>query len=248
MLQLAETSSLARRLARQEGARSRLGDAILFDLDGTLIDSAPDLADAIDGMLASFELPPAGEDRVRHWVGHGARALVLRALQFAVGSTSLALDAGLEQRAHREFERHYAVGCTRRTGLYPGALELLGALSASGIPMALVTNKPVAFTHQIVTAFGLGAYFPVILGGDSLPERKPHPAPIRQACEALGVSPDASLIIGDSVNDVEAARAAGAPVLCVTYGYNHGEPIAKARPDGLVDSLHELVYYAGNTA
>lgn len=211
---------------------------VVFDLDGTLIDSVPDLARAVDTALVAQRLPPAGEAKVRDWVGNGARKLVERALADALGAAEAArrLDG-----AHREFLTAYAQAPCVDTTLYPGAREALEGLKARGMRLALVTNKPHAFIAPILQALALDGLFEVTLGGDSLPAKKPDPAPLLHVAETLGVAPQAALMVGDSRHDIEAGRRAGFRTLAVPYGYNHGEPVADAGPDGLVESLIELV-------
>ena len=211
---------------------------IAFDLDGTLIDSVPDLAAAVDAMLADLGLPPAGEAKVRDWVGNGSRKLVERALAHAGDGAGEAAD---QEGAHERFLRHYAATPCARTRLYPGVREALTALKAQGFTLALITNKPEAFIAPILSALSLQAYFAMAVGGDSLPRKKPDPLPLTHVAERLGVAPGAALMVGDSRHDVEAGRRAGFRTLAVPYGYNHGEPVSLAGPDGEVESLAELV-------
>nr|WP_136066751.1 phosphoglycolate phosphatase [Halomonas sp. EAR18] len=211
---------------------------VVFDLDGTLIDSVPDLTRAVDSVLAAQRLPPAGEARVRDWVGNGARKLVERALTDALGAAEA--SRRLED-AHRDFLAAYAEAPCVATRLYPGAREALEGLKARGMRLALVTNKPHAFIAPILEALALDGLFDMTLGGDSLASKKPDPAPLLHVAEALGVAPQAALMVGDSRHDIEAGRRAGFRTLAVPYGYNHGEPVADAGPDGLVESLTELV-------
>lgn len=231
-------------------------ELVAFDLDGTLIDSVPDLAIAVDAALAELGLPAAGEARVRDWVGNGSRVLMARALQFAThgleppprpapGASprepSSGDDSALLERAHQAFLEHYGRDPGAHTRLYPGARECLDALHGRGLPMALVTNKPQAFIAPILAGFGLERHFTLCLGGDSLPEKKPDPAPLRHVAVHLGVPPAACLMIGDSRHDIAAGKAAGFRTLAVPYGYNHGEPVRDSGPDGVVESLAELV-------
>jgi phosphoglycolate phosphatase len=211
--------------------------ALLFDLDGTLLDSLPDLATAIDRMLLELELAPAGVERVHGWIGDGARQLVREALQFAQSETS---DAALDT-ALSIYQRHYADCCTDNSQLFAGVLLALEQWRAAGVAMACVTNKGAAFTEPLITHFRLRELLPVIVSGDTLPQRKPDPAPLLFACEQLQVAPARALMIGDSRNDVRAARAAGMSVVCVDYGYNHGRSIAAEQPDLIVSSFLELL-------
>lgn len=211
---------------------------ISFDLDGTLVDSVPDLAAAVDASLVELGLPPAGEVRVRDWVGNGSWKLVERALTFAQGRMP-----GEEAlvRSHEAFLSHYGRDPCSRTRLYPGVREALDALQAGDRILSLVTNKPFAFIRPILAQFGLERHFSLCLGGDSLPQKKPDPAPLLHLAAHFDLPPSACLMVGDSRHDIDAGRAAGFRTLAVPYGYNHGEPVRNSRPDALVDSLAELV-------
>src|SRR5690606_8681828 len=199
--------------------------ALLFDLDGTLLDSAPDLAQAVDRMLIDLKFSAAGETLVRQWVGNGSRMLVRRALAFATENRPLN-DSAVEA-AQQLFFTHYENCLTDRSRLYDGVMEAVTYWHELGIRCACVTNKPARFTEPLLDHFGLRALMPVAISGDSLPVRKPDPAPLLEACRQLGVAAANSVMIGDSRNDVLAARSAGMPVVCVTYGYNYGRPIAE---------------------
>ncbi|MGC3872441.1 phosphoglycolate phosphatase [Halomonas sp. GXIMD04776] len=211
---------------------------VAFDLDGTLIDSVPDLAAAVDAMLIERELSPAGEARVRDWVGNGSHKLVERALEYATGSppNEQAVDS-----AHDSFLEHYGRASCVHTRVYPGVNEALSALNERGLVLVVITNKPHAFVAPILDALGLAGYFGLTLGGDSLPQKKPDPAPLLHVAKHYGISPGECLMIGDSRHDIEAGRRAGFHTLAVPYGYNHGEPITDSQPDGIVESLRELV-------
>jgi len=211
---------------------------VMFDLDGTLIDSVPDLAEAVDRMLAELERPPAGVEKVRDWVGNGARVLVRRAL--AGGLDHAAVGEAETEEALARFLDIYA-DCHNLTVLYPGVHELLEALSTAAVELAVVTNKPERFVAPLLEQVGLGGYFRWIIGGDTLPQQKPDPAALLQVMRLAGVEASQSLFIGDSRNDVLAARAAAVPCIAVSYGYNHGRPIAEERPSLVVDSLAELL-------
>ncbi|MCE8018288.1 phosphoglycolate phosphatase [Halomonas sp. MCCC 1A17488] len=211
---------------------------VTFDLDGTLVDSVPDLAVAVDAALDALGLPPAGEARVRDWVGNGSLKLMERALAHAAGGLP---GEALLARAHADFLEHYGRDPGSRTRLYPGVREALDGLRGGGWVLTLVTNKPFAFIRPILAQFGLEDHFALCLGGDSLPQKKPDPAPLLHVAAQFGLSPSACLMVGDSRHDVAAGRAAGFRTLAVPYGYNHGEPVRDSRPDALVDSLAELV-------
>lgn len=215
--------------------------AVLFDLDGTLVDSVPDLARAVDQMLEALGRSAAGVDSVRQWVGNGADMLVKRALSGDMAGLLDGDDAELFPVARDLFFGAYAQANGRNSQIYAGVQVALDRYREAGMPMAVVTNKPAAFTDQLLTQLGLAGYFSVVVAGDTLAEKKPSPAPLLYACEKLGSEPASSLMVGDSSVDVAAARAAGCAVVCVSYGYNKGAPIAEAGADRVIDSLAELI-------
>ena len=197
---------------------------VMFDLDGTLIDSVPDLAEAVDRMLVEMGRAPAGVEKVRDWVGNGARVLVRRAL--AGGLDHAAVGEAETEEALARFLDIYA-DCHHLTALYPGVHELLEALSTAAVELAVVTNKPERFVAPLLEQVGLGGYFRWIIGGDTLPQQKPDPAALLQVMRLAGVEAAQALFVGDSRNDVLAARAAGVPCIAVSYGYNHGRPLPR---------------------
>ncbi len=209
--------------------------ALLFDLDGTLIDTVPDIADAVDRALLDLSLPPAGLARVRAWVGNGAAKLLERALRHAGVSPE-----EMSVRALDLFLRHYGDEFTARSELYEGVADTLDRLAARGLRLAVCTNKPSAFVAPLLRHFHIDRYFTLSVGADDLPQRKPHPAPLLHLAAAFGLKPGECLMVGDSSNDVEAARAADMPVIGVSYGYNHGVPITDSRPDAVVDRFAQL--------
>ncbi len=211
---------------------------VMFDLDGTLVDSVPDLATAVDRMLVELGREPAGVERVRQWVGNGARVLVRRALAGGLGHS--AVGEAESDEALARFLDIYA-DCHELITLYPGVHELLEALSTAAVELAVVTNKPERFVAPLLEQVGLGGYFRWIIGGDTLPQQKPDPAALLQVMRLAGVTAAQSLFVGDSRNDVLAARAAGVPCVAVSYGYNHGRPIAEEEPQLVVDSMAELL-------
>lgn len=208
-----------------------------FDLDGTLVDSAPDLAWCVDRTMPRFGIPPRGEALVRDWVGDGVQRLVERAL---TGEPDAAADPEVLRDACAVFLELYSVHGRDRSRVYPGVREGLAALRGHGAVLACITNKPHAPAVDLLAHLGLLDSFALVLGGDSLPHRKPDPLPLRHACSELGVAVERSVFVGDSANDVAAARAAGMRVACVSYGYNHGRDISEAAPDAVVDSLEGL--------
>ncbi|MEH6627213.1 MAG: phosphoglycolate phosphatase [Motiliproteus sp.] len=213
---------------------------VLFDLDGTLIDSVPSLALAIDRMLESLGRAPVGELQVRQWVGNGAAVLVKRALSDSI-VVDESLDGALVERALEGFLAAYSQCSSQGTLVYAGVKPFLEALSQRRIPMAVVTNKPLQFVPSILRELQLDGYFQLLVGGDCLTHKKPHPEPLLHAAKHFQVDPQRALMVGDSCNDVKAARRALFPVACVNYGYNHGAPIADSKPDWVVDSLMELL-------
>lgn len=212
-------------------------EMILIDVDGTLVDSVPDLAWCVDEMMKQLDMPARGEARVRDWVGNGVERLVRRAL---IGQLDGEPDEVLFERAYPIFLELYAGNTAKRSVLYPGIREGLNYLKASGYKLGCVTNKATRFTEPLLRDLGVAAYFPIIISGDTLPQSKPDPAPLLHAAEFFGVTPAQSLMVGDSVSDVKAARAAGFQIVCMTYGYNHGEDIRASDPDAVLDSLVEI--------
>jgi phosphoglycolate phosphatase len=218
--------------------------AVLFDLDGTLLDTAPDLALAANAMLAELGRPAVSLDDVMRYIGKGIPRLIERLL---TGSLDRRADEPLFAAARASFERHYAVAKGGAARFYPGVMEGLRAFGAMGLPRACVTNKNGQFTGSLLERTGLAAHFELVVSGDTLARKKPDPMQLLHACERFGVAPAAALMIGDSMNDAEAARAAGCQVWCVTYGYNEGRAPETIDCDRLVASLDEaagLVYAA----
>ena len=210
---------------------------IAFDLDGTLVDSAPDIAYAVDQMLLRLGLEPQGEERVRCWVGRGMAMLVRRAL---TGSLWPLEDPPQMAEAQAIFMAIYQEHLAERTTLYEGALPCLEALRVEAIPLALITNKPARFTHALVKAMGLEGFFEVIASGDDFAHQKPHPGPLLKTADRLRVDPDKSLMVGDSQADAEAARRAGFMLALVPYGYHGGEGVMRFEPDLLLETLEHL--------
>ncbi|MGH8508363.1 MAG: phosphoglycolate phosphatase [Gammaproteobacteria bacterium] len=213
-------------------------ELVVLDLDGTLVDSAPDLAYSIDTMLIQLGLPPQGEARVRTWIGSGAERLVKRAL--TAGLTAEPEEA-LFQTAVALFSDIYGQNTCRRSRLYPGVREGLDYLLATNRTLGCVTNKRMRFTQPLLKSLGIFESFAVVVAGDSLAAKKPDPLPLLHVANATGIVLEKCLMIGDSFNDVAAARAAGFSVFCVHYGYNNGKDIADTRPDAIINSLAELV-------
>jgi phosphoglycolate phosphatase len=208
--------------------------AVLFDLDGTLVDSARDLREAVNVLLVEEGRRNLSLDEVKSMIGDGAAKLVERAV-LATGGEGPGLP-GLVTRFLDIYEAH----ATGYTQAYPGARETLEGLKRAGLRMAVVTNKPHEPTLAILTALSLDGFFDAVVGGDTLPERKPHPAPILRALALLGTEPSEALMVGDNYHDVQAARAAGVKAFAVTYGYSH-KPHGELGADRLIDALPELL-------
>ncbi|MCX7165442.1 MAG: phosphoglycolate phosphatase [Rhodocyclales bacterium] len=205
--------------------------SVTIDLDGTLLDTVPDLAAAANAMLRELGRPEYPIDTIAAFIGRGIPKLVARCLPD--------LEADAVEQAQAVFRRHYAVENGRRSRLFPGVLEGLQAFRAAGLPMAVITNKAAAFTEPLLVATQLDSWFEFAVSGDSLPEKKPHPMPLLHACERMGTVPAENLHIGDSRHDAAAARAAGCPVFLVPYGYNEGEDVQGIDCDAIVTSLVE---------
>lgn len=211
---------------------------VMFDLDGTLMDSVPDLAAAVDKMLMLLGREPAGIERVRDWVGNGSRVLVRRALAGQLDHDGVADE--LADEALALFMQAYAGG-HELTAVYPGVRDCLDWLRERRVKLAIITNKPAQFIEPLLEEKGLAGYFDWLVGGDTLPQQKPDPAALFWVMDKAGVAPSESLFVGDSRNDVRAAKAATVRCVALTYGYNHGEPIADEQPALVLDDLRELV-------
>ncbi len=210
-------------------------NAAIVDLDGTMVDTVGDFEQALARTLAEFSLPPVDRAFIARTVGRGSMHLLTRTLAHVGGAPEL-LDA-----AWAHYQRHYADVNGRHADVYPGVREGLAAMRARGWKLACVTNKPRAFALALLEAKGLRPLFDEVFGGDSFERHKPDPLPLLKTCEALGTTPARTLMVGDSSNDAQAARAAGCPVVLVSYGYNHGEPVADSQPDLIVDRLDQLL-------
>ncbi|WP_447555865.1 phosphoglycolate phosphatase [Vreelandella sp. EE22] len=211
---------------------------IAFDLDGTLIDSVPDLAVGVQKALAEVELPGPEEVLVRDWVGNGAPKLIERALTWALSKPP---EPTLVYTAFNAFLRHYGEAPHARTRLYDGVKEALDALEQAGFVLVLITNKPERFIAPILEHFELYAHFALCIGGDTLSEKKPSGLPLLHAAEVLGIAPSACVMVGDSKHDIQAGQAAGFSTVALPYGYNHNEPVEASHPDVCIDSLAALV-------
>ncbi len=210
---------------------------ILIDLDGTLIDSVPDLAFCVDAMMTELGLPVRGEAAVRNWVGNGVERLVQRALCNDLDGQP---DTPLFERALPVFMRLYQENTSQRSCLYAGVREGLDLLHAQEYRLGCVTNKAERFTLPLLRDKGILDHFELVVSGDTLEKKKPDPMPLLYAAERFGVAPADSLMVGDSRSDVKAARAAGFRIVCMTYGYNHGADIREENPDVVLDRLDQL--------
>lgn len=210
---------------------------ILIDVDGTLVDSVPDLAFCVDEMMQRLRRPTHGEDKVRNWVGNGVERLVRRAL---IGRLHGEPDEAEFAQAYPIFLELYADNTSKRSVLYPGVREGLNYLKAAGYRLGCVTNKAAQFTIPLLQALGIYDDFEIVISGDTLPKKKPDPMPLLHGADHFGVNPADALMIGDSQSDVKAARAAGFQIVCMSYGYNHGEDIHDYHPDAVIDSMGEI--------
>ncbi|KAA8996365.1 phosphoglycolate phosphatase [Affinibrenneria salicis] len=217
--------------------------ALAFDLDGTLVDSAPGLAAALDMALQAQFLPAAGEALVSTWIGNGADILVERALRWANADITPARLA--ETRA--QFDQFYARTVEAGSKLFPQVEETLAQLARQGFPLGIVTNKPTPFVAPLLESLGISAYFSLIIGGDDVVVKKPHPAPLYLVLGKLGLRAGELLFVGDSRNDIQAAQAAGCVSAGLTYGYNYGEAIALSHPDYILERFADILPLTGRS-
>ena len=207
--------------------------AIVIDLDGTLLHTAPELAESANSMLRDMGRAPVSQDLLMSYIGNGIHWLVKGAL---TGDMHAEPDAALFDEALPIFEKHYTeLACDSRP--FPGVIEGLDAMKAAGFRLGCITNKVMRYTDPILKASGLAPYFDIVLAGDTLPEKKPHPLPLLHAAQFFGVAIEQLLLVGDSLSDAQAARAAGCPIVCVPYGYNHGEPVETLNVDAVIPDL-----------
>jgi len=223
--------------------------AAMIDLDGTLVDTLGDFEAALNRMLADLDLPAITRSLVERTVGKGSEHLIRSvlahqlALPEVVNAKRLCQNTTadvLYQPAWQRYQHHYAKLNGQLSQVYPGVLEGLQNMQQAGWRLACLTNKPLAFAQDLLKAKALDGYFSHVFGGDSFERKKPDPMPLLKTCEALGTQPAQTLMVGDSSNDAQAAHAAGCPVVLVTYGYNHGEPIRAVKAHAWVDSLADI--------
>ncbi|MBA2352459.1 MAG: phosphoglycolate phosphatase [Burkholderiales bacterium] len=212
--------------------------AISIDLDGTLLETAPDLAVAANRMLKEIGRPPIAVEIIKDYVGNGIVRFVKRTL---TGGMESEPDDELFLRALPVFEKHYAQALSLTTQPYPGVVEGLRAMHAQGFRLTCLTNKASTFSVPLLRDTGLLPFFEFVVSGDTLPRKKPDPMPLQYSCEKLGVPANNFLLIGDSANDTLAARAAGCPVFCVPYGYNGGNDVRALAPDAVIASLTDAL-------
>ena len=208
--------------------------AAIVDLDGTMIDTLGDFVVALNCMLDDLRLPGIDRAAIGRMIGKGSEHLVRSALAHSGGAPQLypaAWDA---------YQHHYLAINGQHADVYPGVVEGLTLLKSCGLKLACLTNKPTNFALPLLAAKGLDGFFSVVFGGDAFERKKPDPLPLLKTCEALGTLPARTLMVGDSSNDARAARAAGCPVVLVSYGYNHGEPVAAVGADRVIARLDQL--------
>jgi phosphoglycolate phosphatase len=211
--------------------------AILIDLDGTLLHTAPELVASANRMLLDLGRPAVSQDLLTSYIGNGVSWLVKRAL---TGDMHAEPDANLYEQALPIFEQHYNE-LLLQSKPFEGVIAGLDAMKAAGFHLGCITNKVKRYTEPLLEGLGLAHYFEIVLSGDSLPEKKPHPLPLLHAAKFFGVPVEQVLLIGDSLNDSVAARAAGCPIVCVPYGYNHGEPVDRLDLDAVINTLPDVM-------
>lgn len=220
-------------------------EAAIIDLDGTMVDTLGDFVVALNRMLQDLRLPGVERALVERLVGKGSEHLIRSVLAHALArpgedAAKTGETEALFASAWARYQKHYLDINGLHSAVFPGVVAGLEALKARGWKLACLTNKPTAFARPLLAAKGLDGYFSAVFGGDAFERKKPDPLPLQKTCEALGTVPARTLMVGDSSNDAQAARAAGCPVILVTYGYNHGEPVRLVDADGWVDSLEAL--------
>ncbi|MBP8204235.1 MAG: phosphoglycolate phosphatase [Giesbergeria sp.] len=216
-------------------------DAAIIDLDGTMVDTLGDFAQALGRMLDDLALPGIERTHIERMVGKGSEHLIKSVLHHVLAQAGKAPAAinteAIYPQAWARYQHHYLAINGQYAQVYPGVPEGLHALRSAGLRLACLTNKPTAFALPLLRAKGLDGFFDQVFGGDAFERKKPDPLPLVKTCAALGSAPARTLMVGDSSNDAQAARAAGCPVVLVTYGYNHGQPATDVDADGWVESL-----------
>ena len=207
--------------------------AIVIDLDGTLLHTAPELAEAANRMLRDMGRPAVSQDLLMSYIGNGIHWLVKRAL---TGDMHAEPDAALFDKALPVFEKHYTE-LLLESKPFPNVVKGLDAMKAAGFRLGCITNKVERYTNPLLKGIGMAKYFDIVLAGDTLPEKKPHPLPLLHAAKFFACAIEQLLLVGDSLSDAQAARAAGCPIICVPYGYNHGEPVETLNVDAVIPDL-----------
>ena len=215
---------------------------VMFDLDGTLIETAPEIADATNDTLAQFGLPAVTQQQVNDWIGHGTQTLLVQALAATQGISQEAVRAAASfADISFAFVQHYGLRCGTRSHLYPYVREVLHILKGQGVKLAVVTNKEQRYTQVVLDAHQLAPLFDRVISGDTFTTKKPTPVGIEACLSQFGVARERALFVGDSSIDVATARNAGVPVWVLPYGYNMGEPIESCQPDRVVADFSALV-------
>ncbi len=218
-------------------------EAVIVDLDGTMVDTLNDFVAALNLMLADLSLASVDRRVVEPMVGKGSEHLIQSVLTHVFKSHPAPVAStsdSLFEAAWTSYQGHYLAINGRYSQVYPGVIDGLQRMQDRGLKLACLTNKPLTFAQQLLKLKGLDVFFSQVFGGDSFERKKPDPMPLLKTCEALSSAPACTLMLGDSTNDARAARAAGCPVVLVTYGYNHGQPIRAVDADGFVDSFVDL--------
>lgn len=208
---------------------------IIFDLDGTLINSVPDIATALNHTLSLFNIPSVEESRVKNWVGKGIDTLLDYAIEDA------GTDQSIKEEALNTIKKKYLECCTEKTHLYANVIETLSLLREKQIELTIATNKPSAMISPILRKLQIDSFFSLHIGGDEVTNKKPHPEMLHKCMETLGFNSVQTLMVGDSSNDILAAKSANIPVAALTYGYNHGQPIEDKNPDFILNSFDEIM-------
>jgi len=217
-------------------------DLVLFDLDGTLVETAPEIFDAVNDTLRYFGMSEVTQQQVNDWIGHGTRELLIQALAFSghVPDSTVRTCDSLALSVAR-FDRHYQQRCGTRSQLYPQVRETLTALRQHGVKLAVVTNKEGRYTETVLNAHHLMPLLDAVVSGDSYPAKKPDPTGVQSCLCRFGVSPERALFVGDSSIDVATARNAGIRVWALPYGYNMGQPIEASAPDRVIADCSMLL-------
>jgi phosphoglycolate phosphatase len=220
----------------------RAFDLILFDLDGTLVETAPEIMDAVNDTLSQFDLPLVSQQQVNDWIGHGTLSLLVNAVADRSGQSVEAVRSGeLLRQMVPVYDGFYQQRCGTRSHLYPQVRETLQALRAQGVKLAVVTNKEGRYTQVVMNVHQLGPLFDAVVSGDTFPTKKPDPAGVLQCLAQFGAAKVRTLFVGDSSIDAATARNAGVPVWLLPYGYNMGQPIQACAPDRVIADFSSLL-------